>query len=277
MDILDTSVFKFTNRICDYCGHKSFVHRISVVFVATKFEFVQCPNCDLVFQNPLLTKDSRHHLYETKEYWDARGSNITDKKILNYYSYVGESENRRKTNQYRINWITSRLPPNSRILEIGCGDGLFVSMLKDRGYKAFGIDISQSMADIAKKKYGIEILIKDAERNLGFEAPFDAIVCYTISNFINPSLVFKNISMNLRKGGYFFFNFADCDHLFSRLLSHHFYVYRPSAAIVYPKKTIISYINKYQMEVEELAKDIQIIPLARTVSMLGLPYFLIFN
>ena len=273
LQILDTTKLKFEDRVCDFCNDKNYSPRRSVVFLNIKFRFVQCSNCDLVYQNPLLTSESRKHLYETAEYWDAKSSTTTSEKILNYYSYMDESKNRIKTNEYRINWITSRLSAGKRILDLGCGDGLLVSMLKDRGYKAYGIDISDSMIRIANKTYALDIIQKNAEDKLDFKEPFDAMVCYTFSNFINPSLVFKNIFMNLKKGGYFFFNFPNCDHLVSRLLADRFYAYRPSAAIIYSKKTFLSYLEKHQLKVEELKKDIQFIPLGRTAGMLNLPIF----
>jgi len=218
MQDLDYSKLEFGERVCDFCGSKDSKPSQVVAFLGLNFQCVRCLTCDLVYQNPLLSNESRNHLYETREYWDDKDSVSKDKKILNYYSYVEEAENRRKTDELRIEWLTSRLPPKSRVLDLGCGDGLYVDMLKKSGFQAYGMDISSAMIDVAKEKYNIEVIRGDAEKEWDFSEPFDAIVCYTISNFINPSLVFKQIQMNLRQGGYFFFNFADCDNLISRLL-----------------------------------------------------------
>jgi hypothetical protein len=119
------------------------------------------------------------------------------------------------------------------------------------------------------QKHNIKIIRGNVEKEWGFSEPFDAISCYTISNFVYPSLVFKQVQKNLRKGGYFFFNFADCDHLISRLLGRHFYAYRPSAAHVYSRKTITSVCERYGLKVKMMKKDTQIIPLARFLGLLG--------
>ena len=154
-------------------------------------------------------------------------------------------------------------------MDLGCGDGLNVDLLRKAGYKAHGMDISSAMVVAAQEKYGVKIIQADAEKQWPFHEPFDAIVCYTISNFVHPSLVFKQIQRNLRLGGYFFFNFPDCDNTISRLFRNRFYVYRPSAAVAYSKKTITAYCNKNGLRIEKLKNDIQMIPLARAFGILG--------
>jgi predicted TPR repeat methyltransferase len=161
------------------------------------------------------------------------------------------------------------LPPGSRILDLGCGDGLVVDLLRKAGYEVHGMDISSARVVAAKEKYGIEIIQGDIEKQWPFHESFDAIVCYTISNFVHPSRVFKQIQINLRRGGYFFFNFADCDHIISKLFRNRFYVYRPSAAVGYSRKTIGSYCTQYNLRIEEMKKEVQMIPLARAFGMLG--------
>ena len=131
------------------------------------------------------------------------------------------------------------------------------------------MDISSAMVVAAREKYGVKIIQGDTEKQWPFHEPFDAIVCYTISNFVHPSRVFKQIQGNLRRGGYFFFNFADCDNAIARLFRNRFYVYRPSAAVAYSKKTITAYCNKNGLRIEEMKNDVQMIPLARTFGMLG--------
>jgi SAM-dependent methyltransferase len=41
------------------------------------------------------------------------------------------------------------LPPNARILDIGCGTGAFGNAFKEQGYNAFGIDFSPQMVKLS--------------------------------------------------------------------------------------------------------------------------------
>ena len=64
----------------------------------------------------------------------------------------------------------------SPVLVIGAGQGLIVRHLKEKGFTVTGLDINEQMIDIAKKKYGLEIVKGDA-RSLPFEAnSFDTVI-----------------------------------------------------------------------------------------------------
>jgi SAM-dependent methyltransferase len=117
----------------------------------------------------------------------------------------------------------------------------------------------------------VEVAHGDVEKEWPFTEPFDAITCYTISNFTKPSLVLKNISKNLRDGGYFFFNIPDCDNFISKLLGDRFYVYRPCAAVSFSKKTFTAYLEDNGFEIERMVKDTQQVPIKRLFGMIGLP------
>ncbi len=43
-------------------------------------------------------------------------------------------------------------PTKGRVLDAGCGTGFSLQVLKERGFDAIGIDISEPMLDIARKK-----------------------------------------------------------------------------------------------------------------------------
>ncbi|KAI9712314.1 MAG: hypothetical protein M1820_001527 [Bogoriella megaspora] len=52
-----------------------------------------------------------------------------------------------------IHWLTQELPPNSKILDIGCGTGRpVISTLAAAGHSVHGIDVAPGMIDIAKEQ-----------------------------------------------------------------------------------------------------------------------------
>ncbi|PVX27146.1 MAG: SAM-dependent methyltransferase, partial [Candidatus Bathyarchaeum sp.] len=72
------------------------------------------------------------------------------------------------------------LKPNDRVLDLGCGPGLYSSRLADRGINVTGIDMSTNSLDYAKshaetKGYVIDYLQMDFF-NLDFKEQFDAIL-----------------------------------------------------------------------------------------------------
>src|SRR5262245_48294727 len=63
-----------------------------------------------------------------------------------------------------------QLDRGARIADLGCGSGIFSSMLRDAGYVPSGLDISPKLIELARRNYpGIEFLEGDVE-NLPFPA-----------------------------------------------------------------------------------------------------------
>lgn len=267
---IDLSKLRFIERVCDLCKEKERVPVCSVYFLGIKFYFVRCASCGLVYQNPALDKEGLNQIYETLEYWNHKKSR--DSTMLNYYSYLEEKTLRINTAKIRMQWIEPYLPAKARILDLGCSDGLFVNVLSDFGYNAIGIDVSDAMVSYGRQTYGVNILRMDFENEWPFTESFDAITCYaTLSNIVNPSKVFANIKNHLRPGGFFFFNFGDCNRFISRLQGSRLYLYRPTANTIYTRKTIMNYCSKYKLKILNMFNDIQVVPLARLLGFLRIP------
>lgn len=58
-------------------------------------------------------------------------------------------------------WIARHLPPTSHILDLGCGPGLYLQALAQRGYRCSGVDFSPAAIDYACKRAQEEALVID--------------------------------------------------------------------------------------------------------------------
>lgn len=69
------------------------------------------------------------------------------------------------------------LPPGARVVDLGCGSGVFTNALHRRGYRCVGVDLSPKLLDIAREKFpDIEFVEGDIE-NLPFEDnSFDGVL-----------------------------------------------------------------------------------------------------
>ena len=96
--------------------------------------------------------------------------------------------------------------PKTYFLDIGSGTGHHVSSLQANGYKAEGIDISQSMINKAKQTYPeLNYKTADALNTLLYPAEtFDQITCFyfTIYYIKNKKKLFENCFKWLVPGGY---------------------------------------------------------------------------
>lgn len=99
-------------------------------------------------------------------------------RITYFDSVAGEREKWRKRGAFYYReiekYLTFLIPPNSSVLEIGCGTGDTLAAL--RPARGLGIDISPNMIEIAKKKTPhLDFAVGDIE-NLQVEEKFDYIV-----------------------------------------------------------------------------------------------------
>jgi 2-polyprenyl-6-hydroxyphenyl methylase/3-demethylubiquinone-9 3-methyltransferase len=102
--------------------------------------------------------------------------------------------------------VAKHLPiQNAKVLDIGCGGGLFLSLLKQEGAEAIGIELSDSRAQYAKTKHGLEISKRPIENDFwqkGYENHFDAVTLWDVIEHVNyPIQTLQSAANVLKQGG----------------------------------------------------------------------------
>jgi ubiquinone/menaquinone biosynthesis C-methylase UbiE len=109
--------------------------------------------------------------------------------------------------QYEIGEIINKTTPTtqSRILDVGCGNGHHVGLLTSQKMDVTGMDISPDMVEHAKKAYPDgKFIVGDALKSTSFEPnSFTHITClyFTIYYFQNKDQFFENAFRWLMPGG----------------------------------------------------------------------------
>lgn len=70
----------------------------------------------------------------------------------------------------------STLRSGSRILDVGCGTGVFLSKAREAGFEAFGIDSSEPMVRIAARRVGMERLDIRTMQALDAQQAFEGLI-----------------------------------------------------------------------------------------------------
>lgn len=109
-------------------------------------------------------------------------------------------------NSELLNRLIAILPPNSLILDLGCGSGDPIDIkLVDAGHQVIGIDISDEQIDLAKKKLPEQKFYRrDFEELEMDEFLVDAIVSFYAIYHISreaQGLLFKKMFSYLKSGG----------------------------------------------------------------------------
>lgn len=109
-----------------------------------------------------------------------------------------------------------KLPMKSKVLDVACGPGWTSHFLAKLGYQVYGVDISEELIEIAKKRISCEpfqvyegiplsaeFKVIDLEENsLDIDTMFDAAFFESaLHHFYNPIKIIENISNNLKLDG----------------------------------------------------------------------------
>lgn len=90
------------------------------------------------------------------------------------------------------------IEPNSKVLDLGCGNGRLIDFLKDKNIKYFGIDFSEELIKMAKNKYGNNFQVADI-LNLPFsDNYFDTIWSIAVFHHI-PSRELRLLALKEMK------------------------------------------------------------------------------
>jgi len=92
----------------------------------------------------------------------------------------------------------------AKVLDIGCGGGLFLSLLKQAGTEVTGIELSDSRAQYAKTKHGLEIDKRPIENEFwqkDYANHFDAVTLWDVIEHVNYPLEALQSAANVLKHG----------------------------------------------------------------------------
>jgi SAM-dependent methyltransferase len=97
------------------------------------------------------------------------------------------------------------LRPGTLVLDLGCGSGVFTRLLQERGIHAVGLDISQALADVGKRKYpGLNFIAGDCEFLPICSGTLDGVlVSGLVHHLPDPSQCAREVYRVLKPGGVF--------------------------------------------------------------------------
>ncbi|TKD11911.1 class I SAM-dependent methyltransferase [Polyangium fumosum] len=104
-------------------------------------------------------------------------------------------------------WLADHARPGDRVLDLACGDGALLSLLRSHGIQsAVGIDMSEGELAAARARLGLEaILVQGRAQALPFEdSSFDLVTCHLALMLMRPvEEVLAEVRRVLRPGGTF--------------------------------------------------------------------------
>lgn len=134
-------------RGCQVCGGNNIRHLFDnamapLAGVDLSYQVGNCVNCGFSFAYELPNDATYQSYYQTLSKYDVLAT-LSDSDQVRFDAIV------------RL--LQSQLPPQSIVVDIGCGEGALLSKLRTAGYQnLFGIDPAPNASAIALKKYGLD-------------------------------------------------------------------------------------------------------------------------
>jgi len=136
--------------------------------------------------------------------------NKTIQEIAGYSEREEINEVLFKSKKNLIEEIEKSLTEQDRILDIGCGPGMYLSLLKNSNYKLYATDISEDMLALAKKNVPEASFYKGNFMNISIPVTFNFIYCIGVLVYIRKSEIddfFKRIHNHLEPKGILYLNY----------------------------------------------------------------------
>jgi SAM-dependent methyltransferase len=94
-----------------------------------------------------------------------------------------------------------------KVLDFGCGTGIYAKALVKKGAEVKGFDISEDMFSIARKENPSLDLRQGSGYKIPFKEKFDIVLASLVVHYFDDwNKMFQEVARVLKKGGYFIFS-----------------------------------------------------------------------
>lgn len=174
---------------CAACGERRARPRLRVDGFAP--ELVACERCGCGRLDPMPSESEIASYYPDEYYGDpgtAKFSGVIEWLV-------------RAVGARHVRFFLDGLAPGARVLDVGCGRGVLLREIADRGYEAHGVEVSEAAARGADSRARIRIAPRLAEAGHP-DAHFDeVIVWHVLEHLRDPRATIAEIHRILRPGG----------------------------------------------------------------------------
>lgn len=225
------------NIFCPVCGETKY----RTIFKTSDFRFqaiteifvvVKCVGCDFIFLNPRPDQNTISNLYSSGFY-------------LNNYSLFYKALNLfyRQEQKVNVNFI-NRYKPSGKLLDVGCGPGNFISLMQQKGYDVYGIEISKDAKGMIPNALKNRVYEGNLE-DLDFPAnSFDVVtMLQSLEHMHNLDKIMQNTRRILKPDGILYISVPNA-HFFESFLfgPYYFNLDIPRHLYFFTKKTLSKFL-----------------------------------
>lgn len=187
-----------TGECCPACGsrHARPLFRGSDRLYGTTdrdFSVIECSGCRLLRMHPWPTVAELQQYYPDT-YWFAPRENSVSRMEEAYRRFVlGD----------HVRFVAGAIrPEGGPVLDVGCGGALFGRLLREKGYRVFGLDFSRQAAEVALKQNGVAVVPGLLSSAPFKDGSFNAITMFhVLEHLYDPGAYIEAAWRLLKPGG----------------------------------------------------------------------------
>ena len=156
-----------------------------------QYDIYYCDRCMVGKTTPVISREDLAKLYSKEMYRSETGKRFhgpIEKAI-----YIWRLQRRK-----RIEKFTGK----GKILDIGCGRGLFLDIMRSHGWTVTGVEFDQEAAELASRAFGIEVIEETMMSSTLRDDEFDVITMnHVLEHVYDPVEAIRECSRTMKNGG----------------------------------------------------------------------------
>ena len=202
---------------CPVCGSE----RFRTAFEEPPYRVLRCLECGTGVVSPRAA--DLGSIYADPSYWRS-----TSPRTLGYGDYRAAEPLYVKTFARRLSFALRDGPSRGKALDVGCAAGFCMQALRELGFEAHGVEVSETIARHAIERLGFDAVHIGTLEDAPFEdRTFDLITMWdVIEHVADPRALLRRARELLGSGGLLVLETQNIDSAFARALGRRWHHYK---------------------------------------------------
>jgi SAM-dependent methyltransferase len=163
------------------------------------FKLSACSGCHCFFLDPMPSPEQIASFYPQQYWWKASGEGAL-KKFESIYRRLVLHDHLSFIKRAAAN-LQPR-PAEVKLLDIGCGTGTLIGILKNRGFSVLGLDFSAEASKLAMLENGVKVVVGSLEDAKFPDRSFDIVTLFHVMEHLpEPGEMLQEVKRILVPGG----------------------------------------------------------------------------
>jgi SAM-dependent methyltransferase len=202
---------------CPVCGGDDF----RMAFEEPPYRLLRCTACRTGVVSPRLAEPES--IYAEGSYWRSESP-----RTLGYQDYRSAEPLYLKTFRRRLAFVLRGRPHSGRALDVGCAAGFCMAAMRELGFEAYGVEVSETIARHAMESLGFDTVHVGTLDSAPYEeGMFDLITLWDVIEHVpDPRALLSTARALLAPDGLLVVETQNMDSAFARLLGRRWHHYK---------------------------------------------------